>query len=415
MWLMIKQRLESDHTLDKVVSDIKSGQTDLLSEGKVLSEALKSESNSSYSKARKRLSLEFLKEVLFRTGRVAEEESGQSVQAVILDGTHYRVESPTIDILNKYPRVVTSKPLFTTLIRAVAVFSAVSGSLIDVQWADYFQSELQLATEILKRNQGLLFIADACYGIFSFFQASREFKTHLLSRLTKSRAMKLVRLNNLKLIPGTDVILQWHHSRADKLLKGASAEPVTGRFICYRLTGNGFRPKDIYLFCDITDYNLYSTENLIELFGQKWNIEIYFRHIKSTLKPDSFNSKSSEMTDKEIATGLIAYNLIRYCMQKVAVRHNKPFLKISFSGSRRRVLGFLLTAFSRDRTDQKKPKFTFEKLLLSISGCIIANTINKPAIQPRKIRPEGNRKFPTFSGSREVEIRKLLNKYGAVD
>jgi len=58
------------------------------------------------------------------------------------------------------------------------------------------------------------------------------------------------------------------------------------------------------------------------LYKQRWQIEIDFRNIKSTLGLKSFSCKTPEMVIKEMWVYFLAYNLIRLIMLESAI-YNK--------------------------------------------------------------------------------------------
>lgn len=57
---------------------------------------------------------------------------------------------------------------------------------------------------------------------------------------------------------------------------------------------------------------------LDQLYSTRWNIEVDFRTIKCTMQMDVLRCKTVEMIDKEIATGMLAYNLVRWAMVSAA-------------------------------------------------------------------------------------------------
>lgn len=57
---------------------------------------------------------------------------------------------------------------------------------------------------------------------------------------------------------------------------------------------------------------------LCDLYAQRWNIELDFRNIKSTLGMDVLRCHSPEMVEKELWVNLLAYNLIRVLMAQAA-------------------------------------------------------------------------------------------------
>ncbi len=61
-----------------------------------------------------------------------------------------------------------------------------------------------------------------------------------------------------------------------------------------------------------------SAQEIDRLYTMHWNIEVDFRVIKATLQMDVLRCKSKEMTEKEIAVYLLAYNLVRWTMATAA-------------------------------------------------------------------------------------------------
>lgn len=52
----------------------------------------------------------------------------------------------------------------------------------------------------------------------------------------------------------------------------------------------------------------------MRLYGQRWQIELDLRHLKTTLDMDILRGKNPEIVRKEIYAHLLAYNLLRTLM-----------------------------------------------------------------------------------------------------
>ena len=76
--------------------------------------------------------------------------------------------------------------------------------------------------------------------------------------------------------------------------------------------------KGRILVTTLCDPQYVSTRALDSLYKMRWNIEVDFRTIKSTLQMEVLRCKSQPMVEKEIAVCLLAYNLVRWAMAKVA-------------------------------------------------------------------------------------------------
>ncbi len=62
-----------------------------------------------------------------------------------------------------------------------------------------------------------------------------------------------------------------------------------------------------------------SKSDLKALYKKRWQIEVDFRNIKTTMGMESLSSKTLEMNEKEIWVYFLAYNLIRLLMAQSAL------------------------------------------------------------------------------------------------
>jgi len=72
-------------------------------------------------------------------------------------------------------------------------------------------------------------------------------------------------------------------------------------------------------------------EDIAELYGVRWNVELDIRQIKQTLNLDHMRCKTPEMVRREFWTTLLAYNLIRRVICSAAMAHGKLPRRISFT------------------------------------------------------------------------------------
>jgi hypothetical protein len=70
-----------------------------------------------------------------------------------------------------------------------------------------------------------------------------------------------------------------------------------------------------------------------ELYGQRWQVEVDLRAIKTVLQMDILRCKTPEMVNKEIAVHLLGYNLIRTVMAQAAWRRGVLPREISFKAT----------------------------------------------------------------------------------
>jgi IS4 transposase len=55
----------------------------------------------------------------------------------------------------------------------------------------------------------------------------------------------------------------------------------------------------------------YPAEDIKEIYLKRWNVELYFRDLKTTLGMDILRCKSPDMVEKEILMNFIVFNMLK--------------------------------------------------------------------------------------------------------
>ena len=110
-------------------------------------------------------------------------------------------------------------------------------------------------------------------------------------------------------------------------------EQLPVRLIRTVIAADGFRTRTVLIATTLTDADKYPADAIRELYAQRWNIELHFAQIKTTLGVDVLRCQSPAMIEKELQIHMIAYNLVRALMQKAAHLHHVASERISFKGS----------------------------------------------------------------------------------
>jgi putative transposase len=212
----------------------------------------------------------------------------------------------------------------------VVVFHDVfSGLAVQPNWGPMYGhqavSEQALAAEGLERlPSDAVVLGDGNFGIFAFAHAVGQSGRQVVLRLTKARAQKIL---GCQLRKGTDQRVIWQASRWDRDAHPGLPEQacVSGRLI---VCENPSRPGDcLYLF---TTLELPAAE-ILEIYRLRWNVETDLRSLKRTVELHQLSSKSLDMAEKELLTGVAAYNLVRAVMCLTAQRANLKPRQLSFS------------------------------------------------------------------------------------
>ncbi|WP_024525089.1 IS4 family transposase, partial [Edwardsiella hoshinae] len=122
--------------------------------------------------------------------------------------------------------------------------------------------------------------------------------------------------------------------------------PALGNEVTARLLTVTRKGKVCQLLTSMTDTMRYPGTEMAELYSHRWEIDLGYREIKQTMQLSrlTLRSKKPELVEQELWGGLLAYNLVRYQMIKMA-GHLKGYRpnQLSFSESCGMVMRMLMT------------------------------------------------------------------------
>jgi hypothetical protein len=95
------------------------------------------------------------------------------------------------------------------------------------------------------------------------------------------------------------------------------------------------------LVTTLLDHETYTHQDLAQLYGYRWQVEIDLRHLKTTMKMEFIHSKSPSMVEKEFYVHLLAYNLIRVVLWDAGIRHHISPSRLSFRGAIQYIHSFM--------------------------------------------------------------------------
>jgi len=92
----------------------------------------------------------------------------------------------------------------------------------------------------------------------------------------------------------------------------------------------GHRTKVITLVTTLLDPDAYPAAELAELYLSRWQIEVNFRHLKTTMGMEVLHCQTVADVLKELYMFALAYNLVRLVMLEAARKQHVPLDRISF-------------------------------------------------------------------------------------
>jgi hypothetical protein len=129
------------------------------------------------------------------------------------------------------------------------------------------------------------------------------------------------------------------------------------RIVQYSLEDRGFRTRHVALATTLLDDRDWPDHKIAELYGQRWQIETCFDHLKTTMRMNVLKCQEVDGVLKELAVYLLVYNLVRLVMLRAASRQGVSIHRISFVDALRwicsRMLG--LTGVQQLRVNPYRP------------------------------------------------------------
>ena len=105
------------------------------------------------------------------------------------------------------------------------------------------------------------------------------------------------------------------------------------RLVRFTVRPRGFRSHDVIVVTSLLDRKKFPDRAIAELYGQRWQVELNFRQIKTSLSLDVLRGLSPAVVERELLMHAIAYNLIRALLLESAITHDHPIHRMSFKGA----------------------------------------------------------------------------------
>ena len=360
---------------------------------------------SSYCKARQRLPLPMVSELVRCTAQLVTEElpaqwcwQGRPVKLV--DGTTVTMPD-TAENQAAYPQQSGQKPgLGFPICRIVGILCLASGSLINAAMGPYKgkggdeQTLLRGLLDSLK--QGDLLLGDAYFATY-FLLA--ELQAHGIDAVFEQHGSrkKSTDFRQGKKLGAKDHLITY---------KKPKKKPDWMTEDYYQSAPNTLTIRELKVDHKILVTTLLCSKKttkkaLQDLYKNRWHVELDLRHIKTTLGMEVFSCKSPDMVEKEMWVYFLAYNLIRLVMAQSAALTGLLPRQISFKHT------LQIWQVHRQRQHLIEDEYLLVLCLLIAENCVG----NRPGrIEPRKVKRRP-KPYPFLMEPRE-RARKTIRKHG---
>lgn len=334
-WAFFSQVLDADGGCQEVVRKLQAFAA-------MKSMALPSSSTSAYCQARKKLDHAGIESILLHTSEKLQSMSDTGRlnrrRVVVVDGTGVSMPD-TSENQDVWPQQSNQKAGCGFPQAAIcACFCLQTGALLSHEIGNKKSHELpMLRKQWGTFKAGDIFLGDK--GFCSYYDVSRLKDRGVDSVITLARRHPVSEEESVKVLGKDDLLTQWKKPVRSKASSYSQAdwedlpETLSLRQIKVTVDQPGFRVTTFYIITTLLDDEKYPTDELSDLYFQRWDIELFFRDIKTTMGMDILRCKTPDMVRKEILMYFIAYNCIRSLMLEAANKNSVKVRRISFKGS----------------------------------------------------------------------------------
>lgn len=142
-----------------------------------------------------------------------------------------------------------------------------------------------------------------------------QWQSHGVARHWLLPLKKGAQYRTVKVLGSGDELVEFTSSPQAR--KKWPALPATVRL---RLVSKSWQGKRVQMLTSLLDSRAYPGEEIVDLYSQRWEIELGYREMKQTLLQNrlTLRSKKPDMVRQELWGVLLAYNMVRFQMAQMA-------------------------------------------------------------------------------------------------
>ena len=264
--------------------------------------ATPTENTGDYCKARAKLSEAALRDLAREVASEVDERADASwlwkgLHAKLIDGFTFTMPDPEKNQA-EYPHPKTQKPgVGLPIARCTTIVSLATAGLVDAAIGPYKGKETGepalLRSIVGSLLPGDVAVMDRCFCSFMMMALLCGQRTHVCSRMHQRRHTDFRRGRRLGKY---DHVIVWTRPPCPKWMDDATyatiPEMLELREIRYNIVKKGRRTQTLTVVTTLTDADEYTKEEIADLYGFRWNVELDIRSIKDSLNLGHVRCKS---------------------------------------------------------------------------------------------------------------------------
>ena len=295
---------------------------------------------SAYCQARRRLPYSCMRQALRDSAHSADRLSRQGVpgwkRAIkVFDATTVRLADTDANRERYHYPSGQRRGCGFPVMKVLGMYSLASGAILQTVTAPWSVHDLRLFQDLWPELQpGDIAMGDRAFGAYLGLAVLPLRGVDMVTRLHQSRHFNR---HQAKKIGPSEWLVTWTRPKRPDYLSEApwAAVPtqITVRIIRVRVHIKGFRTKELWLSTTLLDPSAYPAAQIAQLYLRRWDMELCFRDLKTTMGMEELRCQSPAMVEKELLAFLIAHNFIRCLIAQTATTHHIPRTRISFKGA----------------------------------------------------------------------------------
>lgn len=399
-WAFFSQVLDADGGCREVVRKI---QAHAVAKGW----PLPSSSTSAYCQARAKLDESMVAAIAADTGARLERRGRaarwKQRRVVVVDGTGVSMPDTAANQA-QWPQPASQKPgCGFPQARICACFCLATGALLSHRVGHRKQHELPLLRAQWDAFEpGDILLGDK--GFCSYYDVWQLQQRGVDSVFTLARRTPVEPSHAKAVLGEHDLLIEWpkpvwnprsSYTRAEWQAMPAT---LTLRQIRVDVATPGFRTRGFVLITTLIDASTYSAADLAALYYRRWDVELFFRDLKTTMGMDILRCQTPAGVRNEIHMHWIVYNATRLLMWEAAQDQGVAPRRISFKAS--------LQALRQWRPDPGQSDTTTAALLHAVGDVKLTQRLGRrePRCVKRRPKPQALLTAPRHS-MREIPHR----------
>lgn len=205
-----------------------------------------------------------------------------------------------------------------------------TGEMRTLNLGKWSTHDLRLALEApAPFEAGAIHVGDRIFGTFVFAALCRLAGGDAICRV--KAGLHLVRNRSKRLGPGSWLV-EMKRPEASRILSAeqlaALPETLAVRLVHAKIEIRGHRTEDLWVVTTLLDPVEYPDDEILLAYGMRWDIELAFRDVKTSMCASFLRTKTPEMAEKAVRVFILARNLVRLILSSTRLETGEK--KLSF-------------------------------------------------------------------------------------